>query len=223
MSVNKNAPLFLSTGVAVAFVKTTSRGNYQVRVPAGNPIGDADPLRIFRPDGTHYKNALDGVTLTNTAAAPVAAAAPTSTAARADIDPTQPMMLSDGTPVEFVKWTAKRRIQVKLPEGHPYAVGQENGRIFFRESGKHFKGRTDLVLSNGTPAATTADTATTAAAPTSNFGIVTDSGSMLGDGYDSFDSAARAATGMLSDNSPLSIVEITTTVVGTVGVTVTRS
>ena len=222
MTVNKNAPLFLSNGTAVDFVKTTSRGNYQVRVPASDPIGAADPLRIFRPDGSHYKNGLD-VTLTNTA--PAADTASASTGARAEIDVTKPLVLSDGTPVLFVKWTKKRRIQVLLPEGHPFAVGQENGRIFFRESGKHFKSLTDLTLSNAANADATASTLSVAAdAPaTGNFGIVTASGSMLGDGYPTFDDAVRAATTMLADNSPLSIVQIVTNVVGTVGVTVTRS
>ncbi len=215
MAINIRTPLFLSTGVAVAFVKTTSKGNYQVRVPSTDPIGAADPLRIFRPDGTHYKDALDGVTLTNTASAPAKV--------KRDIDVNAPLFLSDGTPVTFVKWTAKRRIQVKLPDGHPYAVGQENGRIFFRESGKHFKGRTDLVLSNDAPATASASVAAAAPASSDNFGIVTATGSMLGDGYDSFDSAVRAATGMLADNSPLDIVKITTTKVGTVGVTVTTA
>lgn len=215
MTVNKNAPLFLSNGTAVTFVKTTSRGNYQVRVPVSDPIGAADPLRIFRPDGSHYTNRLDGITLTNTA--PAAAA---STTGRGDIDVTKPLVLSDGTPVTFVKWTKKRRIQVKLPDNHPFGVGQENGRIFFRESGKHYKGLIDLVLSNGTPDAATADAAP---ASTSNFGIVTVTGSMLGDGYDDFDSAVRAATGMLADNNPLTIVEIVFKPVGTVGVTVTKA
>lgn len=216
MTINKNALLFLSNGTPVAFVKTTSRGNYQVRVPASDPIGAADPLRIFRPDGTHYKNGLDGITLTNTATAPA------TPAKRGDIDVTKPLVLSDGTPVTFVKWTPKRRIQVRLPDGHPFAEGQDNGRIFFRESGKHFKGRTDLVLSNAVDS-DVAPTAAPATASTANFGVVTASGSMLGDGYDSFDSAVRAATTMLADNSPLDIVEIKTVKVGTVGVTVTKA
>ena len=46
---------------------------------------------------------------------------------------------------------------------------------------------------------------------------------MLGDGYDSFESAVGAATSMLGDDSPLSIVEITSKIVGTVGVSVTRA
>lgn len=218
MTVNKNASLFLSTGVAVDFVKTTSKGNYQVRVPASDPIGAADPLRIFRPDGTHYKDALGGVTLTNTAPA----AGTVSTSTRGDIDVTKPLVLSDGTPVQFVKWTAKRRIQVKLPDGHPFAVGQENGRIFFRESGRHFKARTDLVLSNAVDS-TVAPTAD-APASTSNFGIVNAGGAMLGDGYPTFDDAARAAVTMLADgNTTLDIVEITTAKVGSVGVSITRA
>jgi len=227
MSINKNAALFLSDGTPVTFVKTTSRGNYQVKLPDSHAFAAGqDAGRIFRPDGSHYKNATS-LTLTNDGNVPVAADVTDAGAVsgKADIDTSAPLVLSDGTPVTFVKRTKKGRIQVRLPDSHPFAAGQENGRIFFRNSGKHFKGHTDLVLSNG--AADSASTSTLAATPVatsgSNFGIVTDTGSMLGDGYASFDDAARAATTMLGDNSPLSIVEITTKVVGSVSATVTRS
>jgi hypothetical protein len=51
--------LSLSDGTPVEFSKITSKGNVQVRVPTSHPeLGD-DPLRIFRLDGTHYKDETD--------------------------------------------------------------------------------------------------------------------------------------------------------------------
>ena len=47
--------LALSDGTPVEFVKVTSKNNIQVRVPDDHILGD-DPLRIFRRDGTHYKD-----------------------------------------------------------------------------------------------------------------------------------------------------------------------
>jgi len=215
-TINARSPLFLSDGTAVALESITSKGNIRVTIPAGHSLADGQGNgRIFDPRTGASTKGSTTLLLTNTAPA---VAAPAS---RGDIDVTKPLVLSDGTPVEFVKWTAKRRIQVKLPDGHPFAVGQDNGRIFFRESGKHFKGRTDLVLSN---AADSTVAPTAAAAPTSNFGIVNASGSVLGDGYPSFDDAARAAVTMLADgNTTLDIVEITTAKVGSVGVSITRA
>lgn len=58
MTINTNAPLQLSDGTPVTFVKVTSKGNIQVRVPAGHPLA-SDPLRIFRTDGSHYKDQLN--------------------------------------------------------------------------------------------------------------------------------------------------------------------
>jgi len=217
-TINARSPLFLSDGTAVALESVTRKGNIRVTIPAGHPLADGQGNgRIFDPRTGRSTKGSTSLLLSNTAPA-VAASAPTS---RGDIDVNAPLVLSDGTPVTFVKRTPKGRIQVKLPDGHPFAVGQDNGRIFFRESGKHFKGRTDLVLSN---AADSTAAPTAAAAPTSNFGIVNASGSVLGDGYPSFDDAARAAVTMLADgNTTLDIVEITTAKVGSVGVSITRA
>lgn len=54
-----NTTLALSDGTAVEFVKITSKDNIQVRVPSTHPTLGSDPLRIFRRDGSHYKNATD--------------------------------------------------------------------------------------------------------------------------------------------------------------------
>lgn len=79
--VDTNKPLSLSDGTPVIFTKITSKGNIQVRVPndhdlANTDDGGADPsLRIFKPDGTHFKGRTD-LTLINVAGeapAPVAA------------------------------------------------------------------------------------------------------------------------------------------------------
>ena len=82
--------LALSDGTPVEFNKITSKDNIQVRVPTSHDLGD-DPLRIFRRDGTHYKDDANGLTLVATAidatataavptAAPAPAAAPSTTA-----------------------------------------------------------------------------------------------------------------------------------------------
>ena len=128
MTVNRNAPMFLSDGTSVDFVKVTSRGNIQVRVPASHPLGAADPLRIFRVDGSHYKGNTD-LTLTNTAPTPVA------------VDPSRPLALSDGTPVTLVKITRRGRLQVRLPDSHPAAMGQDAGWLFEARDGSRYKGR----------------------------------------------------------------------------------
>lgn len=84
-----SAALALSDGTPVEFVKFTSKGNIQVRVPTSHDeLGD-DPLRIFRTDGTHYKDATD-LTLVATAAdasaAPAPAAAPAAATSTASND-----------------------------------------------------------------------------------------------------------------------------------------
>lgn len=67
------AALTLSDGTPVTFNKVTSKGNIQVRLPDSHAFTNGDPLKIFRPDGTHYKNATDLTLVANTA--PVAVAA----------------------------------------------------------------------------------------------------------------------------------------------------
>lgn len=64
-------------------------------------------------------------------------------------------VLSDGTPVDFVKITSKDRIQVRLPETHDYA--DDDLRIF-RRDGNHYQ---DLM-----GGITLSATAKTVAAPT---------------------------------------------------------
>ena len=46
----------LDDGTVVDFVKVTSKNNIQVRLPADHDAADGDPLRIFRRDGSHYKD-----------------------------------------------------------------------------------------------------------------------------------------------------------------------
>jgi hypothetical protein len=79
--------LALSDGTPVEFSKITSKDNIQVRVPTSHAeLGD-DPLRIFRRDGTHYRDetdltlvatAADSSAAPATAAVPAAAPAPTA-------------------------------------------------------------------------------------------------------------------------------------------------
>lgn len=137
MSVVKTRPLFLSDGTPVTFVKTTSKGNIQVRVPASHPLGATDPLRIFKPStGEHYKGQTD-LKLTNTSRA---------------VNRSRPMFLSDGTPVSFVKVTSKGNIQVRVPTSHPLGAADPL-RIFVPSTGAHYKGRADgLFLTNVAPA-----------------------------------------------------------------------
>ncbi len=68
--IDINKPLFLfdqtdSVYTPVEFVEITSRDNIQVRVPDDHWIGQDDPLRIFRRDGTHYKDELSDFVLVN--------------------------------------------------------------------------------------------------------------------------------------------------------------
>lgn len=55
----------LSDGTPVTFTKITSKNNIQVRIPDDHADADGDPLKIFRRDGSHYKDELD-VTLSAT-------------------------------------------------------------------------------------------------------------------------------------------------------------
>lgn len=48
--------LSLSDGTPVEFVKITRKDNIQVRVPSTHFLGNEDQLRIFRRDGSHYKD-----------------------------------------------------------------------------------------------------------------------------------------------------------------------
>ena len=81
--------LALSDGTPVEFSKITSKDNIQVRIPASHALGD-DPLRIFRRDGSHYKDqtelTLVATPIDATAAAPAAATpAPAAPAAAPSI------------------------------------------------------------------------------------------------------------------------------------------
>ena len=227
--ISKNAPLFLTDGTPVDFVKTTSKGNLQVKLPDNHPFAAGqDAGRIFRANGgAHYKS-LTELKLTNTATASAPAAAPAPVVS-GGIDTTAAIFASDGTRVTFVKITPKRGlIQVRFPDGHPFAAGQGNGRLYKQDGtrdGLKVGRKNGYVptITNTAPASTGTTDATPPVAGVSTFGVVTASGSMLGDGYDSFDAAVAAATSMLADGSPLSIVEISTKTVGTVGVAVTRS
>ena len=82
-----SAALALSDGTPVEGVKITSKDNIQVRVPASHPLGAADPLRIFRRDGSHYKNQTS-IRLVATAADAPAAPAPAAAPAAASNDNT---------------------------------------------------------------------------------------------------------------------------------------
>lgn len=205
MAINHNKPLFLSNGTQVRYAKHTSKGNIQVTVPDSDPIGAADPKRIFRPDGTHYKNALNGVTLSNTA--PVAATA----AAPGKVDRNQPMFLSDGTPVEFVKVTSKRNIQVRVPTSHPLGASDPL-RIFRPATGAHYKGNTNgLFLTNNAPASTVtaAAPAPAAAAPTSGGTFALKSGgNLIDDGFDTIEAATTAALAEITSQGGTGSVEI---------------
>lgn len=77
--------LALSDGTPVEFVKVTSKDNIQVRVPTSHDeLGD-DPLRIFRRDGTHYKDETDLTLIATAVDATVTAAAPTAAPATAAV------------------------------------------------------------------------------------------------------------------------------------------
>ena len=213
MSVNRTAPLFLSDGTPVTLVKVTSRGNFQVRVPATHPLGAEDSLRIFKPtDGSHYKGRTN-LTLTNeVATAPVAAVA-------TRVDHTQPMFLNDGTPVVFSKITRRGRIQVRLPESHPAAAGQENGWLFEAADGSRYKGRDPNVTLTNNPVATaqTAELADTSYAIAVNDTVLTA-------GLTSYDAAESAAIGQLSgDTRSVQILKVVTSVAGVVGIAVQKS
>lgn len=190
MSISHNKPLFLSNGTQVAYFKHTRKGNIQVVVPDSDPIGAADPKRIFCPDGSHYKNALGGITLSNTK--PSAATATEATPGA--VDRNQPLFLSDGTPVDFVKVTSKGNIQVKIPEGHPMAASQANGRIFKAKTGAHYKGNTDLFLTNDAPSGVTADNVSSG-----SFQLVS-GGNVIDDDIATLDEAKLMAFNEIRDN-----------------------
>lgn len=217
MSVNRNAPLFLSDGTPVEFVKVTSRGNFQVRVPASHALGAEDPLRIFKPaDGSHYKGRTN-LTLTNTAPA---AAAPVAATAGGPVDHTKPMFLNDGTPVTFSKITRRGRIQVRLPDSHPAAAGQENGWLFEARDGSRYKGRDPQLTLTNTPSASAAPA--TAAVDTTY--AIAVNGSVLSDGFTDYAAAEADAIGNLSsDVRSVQILKVVTSVAGMVGIAVTKS
>ena len=83
-NVTAQTALALSDGTSVEFVKITSKDNIQVRLPTSHPLGADDPLRIFRRDGTHYKNETDLTLLAVAPAAALAAAAASAAAVAND-------------------------------------------------------------------------------------------------------------------------------------------
>ncbi len=219
MSVSRNAPLFLSDGTPVTLVKVTSRGNYQVRLPDSHPFAAGQENgRIFKArSGIHYKNQTD-LRLTNDA--PAAAPAPVS----GRVDSTQPMFLNDGTPVTFVKLTRRGRIQVRLPDSHAAAAGQENGWLFEAADGSRYKGRDpSITLTNSAPAAGSAAPASAAASDDATYSISVN-GSVIDDGFDTFDAAESAAIAALNgDTRSVTILKVSTSVAGTVGIASNRS
>lgn len=96
----------LSDGTIVDFVKITSKDNIQVRLPASHPDAAADPLRIFRRDGSHYKDNMD-VTL-SAVAKPVAKPAdtPAPVAANDDVDLTGQLVIIDGVAYSLTRIAA---------------------------------------------------------------------------------------------------------------------
>lgn len=86
MNLDHTQALALSDGTPVDFVKITSKDNIQVRVPSDHAELGSDPLRIFRRDGTHYKDATDLRLVT--AAVPTAAPAPAAAQISANDDTT---------------------------------------------------------------------------------------------------------------------------------------
>jgi len=55
----KNYDFSLSDGTPVVFVEVTSKDNIQVVLPKNHPDANGDRLKIFRRDGSHYKDELD--------------------------------------------------------------------------------------------------------------------------------------------------------------------
>lgn len=130
----------------VTFIQTTSKGNIQVRVPEGNDVGDDDPVRIFRTDGSHYKDDLD-YKLINTGAGNV----------RADtINTGKDLYLATAedwargvgtfTKVSFVKITSKGNIQVRLPDNDD--DGRYDPLRIFDLDGRSTKGTVTRILGN---------------------------------------------------------------------------
>jgi hypothetical protein len=214
MSVSRSAPLFLSDGTPVTFVKVTSRGNFQVRLPDGHAFAEGQENgRIFSPtSGRHYKGRTD-LTLTNEA--PVAASAP----AVGPVNPNLPMFLNDGTPVTLSKVTRRGRIQVVLPASHPAAAGQENGWLFEAATGGRYKGRDPSITLTNTASAVAAATP----AEDATYAIAVN-GSVLNDGLASYEVAEGEAIAALNaDTRQVTILKVSTSVAGVVGIAATRS
>lgn len=54
-----NFAFILSDGTPVVFLGITSKDNIQVVFPKDHPETNGDRIKIFRRDGTHYKDELD--------------------------------------------------------------------------------------------------------------------------------------------------------------------
>lgn len=123
--------------------------------------------------------------------------------------------LSDGTPVTFSKITTKDRIQVRLPDSHPFSNGDPL-KIFGRD-GRHYKNLTDLTLLVAPSAADAPAAAPTAAAPTSAedvyFEVMDVQFATLAD------AKAEAISLLDDDNDPVVIYAVTRRKVGSVGFT----
>lgn len=130
------------------------------------------------------------------------------------------LALSDGTAVEFVKVTGKDNIQVRLPDDHPYAEDQENGRIF-RRDGSHYKGETELTLiATDAATVTAADLVAPAAAPISAVPAAANDTTYIVDGnsFSSLDDAKAEAIDLFRDTGQ-DVEILATVVVGRVGFT----
>lgn len=95
----------LSDGTLVEFSKVTGKNNIQVRLPDSHPDGAIDPLRIFRRDGSHYK---DDMNVTLSATPKAAAATPTAApvVAANDDDLTGKIVIIDGTAYSLTRLAA---------------------------------------------------------------------------------------------------------------------
>lgn len=232
MSIYTSRPLFLSDGTPVSFVKTTSRGNIQVRIPANHALARGQGNgRLFDP--YHGRSTKGSTSLTLSNNAPVITA---TTAMRGPVNARLPLYLSDGTAVSYVKTTARGRIQVRLPYSHPLAAGQENGLLFEQSTGTRYKNRDPrhIFLTNTAPASAPVASRTYAApaapAPaTSRVFKLKVAGRVLASSYPTYSAAESAAYGRLSGTvRSVEIVEVvtssttTTTVVGTVAITTSR-
>ena len=104
--------------------------------------------------------------------------------------------------------------QVRLPASHPFAEGQENGRIF-RRDGSHYKDETDLTLV-ATSAAGSSEAPAAAAAPASNDNTVYTVG---GADFDNLEDAKAEALDLYDGENNVEIVATTRKVIGVVGFT----